>query len=444
MISKIDFINGKTNSSLLKMFLPLLAAMTLTMIYSMVDSFWVGNILGEKGMSALTAGTAIILIMNSLSMGVGNGISVMVAKLVGANQKERLEAAIATIITVSFAISIALCVLSEILVKPLLLLMGIPAEIFSDANVYLKIYLLGNSVLFLYMQFTSIFRGFGDPVFQMKGMLVTAIFNAILDPLFIKMYGLVGAAIVTVASEVLCLLYAVLYYKKSNMFTIAFSKVNCGDIKTMCKLSVPTTIQAVMPAVSSAVMVSFITPFGLPALSGYGVARNLELIMFMPTTGMCMAVTAIVGQCMGAKRFDRAGAYLRSSLLTGGIMIALISISVIYLSSVLTRFFGQGDAVAKIVMQFFKVLSIGYVLYMLTSCMQGYITGLGKPGLAMVLLILYYLIFRIPAALILKSFFDLEGIWGGFLVSHILAFVTALVMVWICKITVLSHSVIEE
>ncbi len=78
MKSKIDFINGNTTKSLLKLFVPLMLAMTLTMAYSMVDSLWVGNFLGEGGMSALTAGTAIVLIMNSLSMGVGNGVSVMI------------------------------------------------------------------------------------------------------------------------------------------------------------------------------------------------------------------------------------------------------------------------------------------------------------------------------------------------------------------------------
>ena len=133
MNSKIDFINGNTKRSLLKMFMPLLAAMTLTMIYSMVDSFWVGNILGEHGMSALTAGTAIVLIMNSLSMGMGNGISVMVAKLVGAGEKDRIPGAIATIISVSAVISLLLCIAGEFLVGPTLKLMGTPEEIFKDA-----------------------------------------------------------------------------------------------------------------------------------------------------------------------------------------------------------------------------------------------------------------------------------------------------------------------
>lgn len=65
---------------------------------------------------------------------------------------------------------------------------------------------------------------------------------------------------------------------------------------------------------------------------------------------------------------------------------------------------------------------------MLTSCIQGYITGTGHPGMAMVLLMLYYIIYRIPAAVILKSVFGLNGIWYAFLISHVLAFGTAVIM----------------
>ena len=68
MNSKIDFINGDTNKSLIRMFAPLMVAMILLMIYNMVDGLWVGNLLGEQGMSALTAGTAIVLFLNSISI----------------------------------------------------------------------------------------------------------------------------------------------------------------------------------------------------------------------------------------------------------------------------------------------------------------------------------------------------------------------------------------
>jgi putative MATE family efflux protein len=428
MKDNTDFVNENTYCSLLKMFIPLCLAMTLTMLYSMVDSFWVGNILGENGMSALTAGTAIVLVMNSLAMGMGNGISVMFAHLIGNKDNDNIPGASAAVLLVGVIISIAVTVLGELLLPLFLSLMGTPDELFADSLMYLRIYLIGNAALFLYMQFTSIFRAFGDSLFQMKGMIITVLFNAIMDPFFIRPFGLAGAAAVTVASEILCLIYAVWYYKKNRLFIVDCSRMKSDYAKTMLSLSVPTTIQAIMPPISSAVMISFVSSFGVTALAGFGVARNLELIMFMPTTGMCMALSSIVGQCKGAGRLDRAKDYLKSGMLVGGLMTAVLSFPVIMFSGKLTSLFGQGPAVATVVTTFFKIISIGYVLYMLTSCMQGYITGLGKPTTAMILLILYYIVFRIPATYWLSGVSGLSGVWIAFLVSHVMAFAVAIFM----------------
>jgi Na+-driven multidrug efflux pump len=106
---------------------------------------------------------------------------------------------------------------------------------------------------------------------------------------------------------------------------------------------------------------------------------------------------------------------------------------VIAFSGQLTGLFGQGSEVAAVVGRFFGIISIGYLLYMLTSCMQGYITGLGRPGMAMILLILYYIVFRIPTADVLRSLLGLEGIWYAFLASHVLALITGFIMVRIVK-----------
>lgn len=428
MKNKCNFVEGKTYQSLIRMFFPLMAAMILTMIYNMVDSLWVGNLLGEKGLSAMTTGTAIVLIMNSLAMGFGNGVTVLVANMVGANKKNEMPGTIATIMVVSIVLSTVLLVVGELVIDSLLLVMGTPIEIINDAAIYLKIYFIGNAALFIYMQFTSIFRGFGDSSFQMLGMLITAIFNAVADPFCIKLWGLAGAAIATLIAEATCLVFAFAYYKKKKLFNIDFRKMKGSTINEVFSLGIPTTIQAIMPPLSSAFMISFINSFGTTAIAGFGVGRNLELIMFMPTTGMCMAITSITGQCIGAGRRDRAKDYLKAGMILGGLLIAVLSTIVVLFSGQLTAAFGQGEMVEEIVCNFFKIISIGYVLYMLTSCIQGYVTGARKPFLAMILLVLYYIVFRIPMAAILKPIYGINGIWMAFLISHILAFVTGLLM----------------
>ena len=425
MKSNIDFINTNTTKALLSLFIPLMLAMTLTMAYSMVDSLWVGNLLGEAEMSALTASTAIVLIMNSLSMGVGNGVSVMIAQLVGARDKAGIQRAAAVIMTVSLLFSVPLCVAGEFLADYILAVMRTPSEVLPDAVSYLRLYLIGNVALFLYMQFTSIFRAFGDSMFQMKGMLMTVIVNAVLDPLMIRLWGFNGVAIATVISEVMCLLYALWYHYKRKWFSFDFRSMSCDDVKTMGRLCIPTSVQSIMPALSSAVMITFVNPFGLTALAGYGVVRNLELIMFMPANAMSMAVTSIIGQCKGAERMDRGRQYLKESMIIGGTFIGVLSGLVIGFCTILSGWFGQGVEVSAIVASCFHIVSIGYVLYMLTSCVQGYITGAGRPEMAMLLLIAYYIVFRIPAAILLKTSIGLSGIWFAFLVSHVMACVLA-------------------
>ena len=433
MKSKIDFINGETTESLLKLFIPLMLAMTLTMAYSMVDSLWVGNLLGEAGMSALTASTALVLVMNSLSMGVGNGVSVMIAQLVGAKDSEGIKRAAAVIMTVSLVFSGAICIAGEFAAESILTAMGTPIEVLPEAVSYLRLYLIGNVALFIYMQFTSIFRAFGDSMFQMKGMLLTVIVNAILDPIMIRWWGFDGVAIATVISEVMCLAYAFAYHYRKKWFSFNFRGMSWQDVKIMCRLCIPTSIQSIMPALSSAVMITFVNPFGLTALAGYGVVRNLELIMFMPTNAMSMAVTSIIGQCKGAGRSDRANDYLKTGMVSGGILIGILSAIVIFFCPVLSLCFGQGAEVSAIATTFFHIVSIGYLLYMLTSCVQGYITGMGRPEMAMILLIAYYIVFRIPAAVLLKTVYGLSGIWTAFLISHVLACVLAFSMLIIIR-----------
>lgn len=430
MKTKTDFVNSDTKKNLLSLFIPLMFAMILTMVYSIVDGLWVGNMLAENGISALTASSAIILILNSLAMGAGNGVTVLLAQLVGAGEKEKIKGAAAVVVIVSAIFSCVILLLGELTAAPLLIAMNTPAEVLPEAVAYLRICLLGNVALYFYMQFTSMFRAFGDSMFQMKGMLVTVIVNAVLDPIMIKVLGFNGVAIATVLSEVLCLLYALIYHRKKKYFELDFGKMNSEYAKEMLRLCIPTIIQGIMPAVSSAVMITFVNLYGVTALAGYGIARNLELIMFMPTNAMSMSITSISGQCHGAGRKDRAKDYLKFGVAVGSLLAALLSVIVIVFCSFFCGLFGQGSDVIEIVKGFFRILSIGYVLYMITSCIQGYITGMGKVCSSMVLLIMYYLVIRIPAAYFLQIKSGLQGVWQGFLISHILAVILAFLLMW--------------
>lgn len=339
MKSKIDFVEGNTKTSLLQMVTPLLAAMILTMAYNLVDSLWVGNLLGEGGYAALTNSTAVVLILSAIAMGCSNGIAILVSQTVGAGKKEETDGVIATIMLLSGVFAIGVTLVLELGLKKILLLMNTPAALFEDAYEYLSIYLTGYIAIYVYMQFTAIFRSFGDPVFQMKGMLFSTLFNAVLDPVLIHFMGLGGAAWATVFSEVLCVVYALGYHRKKKMFRLDLKKASTGYVRQILVCAVPSAVQSCMPAISSAAMLFLVTRYGVTTIAAYGVTNKLEILLFYPAMAVNMGLTTIAGQCFGAKRIDRVRDYRKAALWIGGAFTVVTTACIVLFAGQLSGLF---------------------------------------------------------------------------------------------------------
>ena len=216
MPTKIDFIGGNTKRCLMAMALPMIAAMFLNMMYNLVDSLWIGNLLGETAYAALTNSTPIILILTSVAMGATNGVSILISQAIGAKDKKKTESLISTSFCVAVVFSLLVTILLEAFLPGILKALNTPAETYDMAYRYLAIYILGYLAVYLYLYFTAVLRSFGNSMFQAVAMLVSTILNAILDPIFIHFIGFHGAAIATLLSQVICLVFMLIYLKKKK------------------------------------------------------------------------------------------------------------------------------------------------------------------------------------------------------------------------------------
>ena len=139
-----------------------------------------------------------------------------------------------------------------------------------------------------------------------------------------------------------------------------------------------------------------------------------------------MVLTAIIGQCIGGQRVDRAKDYLKCALKYGCLLLLILSIVIVTFSRQLSGLFVKSDAVAAIVGTYFLIISVGYVLNTVTNCYLGALNGMGKPSKSMFLMIFYYIVVRMPLAYLLSYLgFGLNGIWVAVLVSHVVASVAA-------------------
>lgn len=195
MQTKLDFIGGNTKRCLLSMALPMIAAMFLNMMYNLVDSLWIGNLLGETAYAALTNSTPIILILTSVAMGASNGVSILLSQAIGAKDQQNAKTPDCNFLCVAVGFSVLVTALLELLLPDILTLLNTPGETYDMAYSYLSIYLLGYLAVYLYCYFTAVLRSFGNSMFQAAAMLATTILNAILDPVFIHFIGFHGAAI---------------------------------------------------------------------------------------------------------------------------------------------------------------------------------------------------------------------------------------------------------
>ncbi len=427
MNTKIDFIHGDTKRCLLGMALPMMAAMFLNMMYNLVDSLWIGNLLGENAYAALTGSTPVILILTSIAMGATNGLSILLSQAVGAKDQEKTESLIATSFLVSVVFALGVTALLELFMPFLLRILNTPEETYEMAYSYLSIYVLGYVAVYLFLYFTAVLRSFGNSIFQAVAMLVSTLLNAILDPILIHLMGFYGAAIATLLSQGICLIFMAVYLKKKKLFHLHLSKRNKTEILPLIQIAVPSIIQQSIPAVSTAFLTALVSTYSVTAIAAYGITGKLETILFYPAMALNMVLTTIVGQCIGGKRTDRAKEYLKCALTFGSVLLLVLSALIVVFARTLSGAFVDSPAVAKIVSVYFLIVGVGYLLNTVTNCYLGLLNGMGRPATSMCLMIFYYILVRIPLAYLFSYIgLGLNGIWCAVLISHLVASIAAI------------------
>lgn len=426
MPAKIDFIEGNTRRCLMAMALPMIAAMFLNMAYNLVDSLWIGNLLGETAYAALTNSTPIILILTSVAIGATNGISILLSQAIGAKDKKKPESLIVTSLIIAIVFSLLVTLILELFLPLILNGLNTPPETYGMAYSYLAIYVLGYVAVYLYLYFTAVLRSFGNSMFQAVAMSVSTILNAILDPVFIYLIGFHGAAVATLLSQGICLVFMVVYLKKKKMFTLHITNFNKADILPLIKKAVPSVIQQSIPAVSTTFLTALVSTHSITAIAAYGITGKLETILFYPAMALNMVLTTIVGHCIGGKRPDRAKDYLKCTLKYGCVFLFILSVIIVAFSKQLSGFFVNNSDVAAIVSVYFLIMGTGYVLNTVTNSFLGVLNGFGRPAKSMMLMIFYYIVIRMPLAYLLSFLgFGLNGIWIAVLISHVCAAVAS-------------------
>lgn len=155
MESNYNFIKEPTKKALFRMFLPMMAGMILNFAYNIVDSLWIGNMLGDNALAALTSATPIVTLMFSFGMGITNGMGILLSNQLAKNNKKEEEKIISSTLIMTTLLSVILVIVLELFLNQILLLINTEASTFEYARDYLTVYLIGMIPSYIFLSYYS-------------------------------------------------------------------------------------------------------------------------------------------------------------------------------------------------------------------------------------------------------------------------------------------------
>lgn len=412
---------------LLKMGLPAVVGMMVNALYNIVDTIFVGQGVGPLAIAALAIVFPIQMIVSAIAQAIGVGTASVVSRRLGEKRPDEAARALGTAYAAVVLATLLIVTVLFLFMEPILGFFGASAEIMPLAMEYLGIVGAGFFFFSLSMCANNLLRSEGSTKASMVGMLIGALLNTILDPLFIFGFGLgvKGAAIATVISQAISCVYLFSRYAtKKTVVPISRSylRVDFGILGKSVVLGLPSFIQSAgMSLLMLLVNTSLGRYGGDQAITTYGMVHKLLMIVIMPVLGIVQGFQPIAGYNYGAKRFDRVRASLWTTILTA-FSLALFGYAFMMLlprlgMSFFTRDPGLISSSARVLR--IVVLFIPFAAIQITGSV--YFQSVGKGTEALILGLSRQFLLLIPLVLILPRFLGLNGIWMAFPLADLLS-----------------------
>ena len=425
----------KIGKLLVKLSLPAGVAMIVMALYNIVDAIFVGRGVGSMALAGIAIVLPIQLIITAAAQTIGVGGSSILARDLGSRNFEGANRTLGNMLVLIILLSLVLVSTGYLFKEQILAGFGASPSIMEYADDYYSIILVGTFFLNFCMTANNVIRAEGNAKIAMVSMLVSALVNIILDPLFIFVLnmGVKGAALATVIAQLFNLVY-LLFYFKSGISTFVFSKRHLILDKAIVKETFAIGGASFARQASGSLMAtvlnhSMLAYGGEVAIAVYGILNRLLAFIFLPMVGLTQGFMPIVGFNYGAGNPLRVRRALRLSnisatvmALIGFILIQLYSRQMIWIFSTDPEVISMGAHALRRVMLALPLIGIQIIG-------SGYFQAMGKSAPSFFLSLSRQFLFLIPFVMVLPLFWGLDGIWFSFPIADVIsALVTCMIL----------------
>mgnify|MGYP002515651039 FL=1 len=444
-MKKNDLATEKINKLIISFAIPCVISMIINSIYNIVDQIFIGKGVGTLGNAATNVIFPLVILGNAIAGLIGNGAAANFSLRLGEGNKDNAKKSVGEAITLSIIVSIIFSLISFILLPKLLYFFGCTENVYSYAYDYGIIILIGMPFMIVYSAFSNIIRADGSPKYSMVMLIIGAIINIILDPVFIFGFnlGVKGGAIATVIGQIVSFIIAVVYLKKFK--TIKLEKDDFKLSKNILKilsLGLSSFITQLTILVLFVFMNNIMTKFGAKSVYGadiplsvYGVLSKINSIYVSIILGISIGVQPIIGFNFGAGKIDRVKEVLKKVIILN-FLIGIIFNIILYCfpKEIVSFFITNSDANYDLFMEFavlmcktfFMVCALNAVEMTTSIAIQ----SLGHIKKATAVSFIRQIILLIPISLLLCITFN-KGIYGVLdagRISDSITFVIALII----------------
>jgi putative MATE family efflux protein len=410
---------------------PFVLSNILQTVYNLVDMIIVGQYVGSAGITAVGLGGSFLWMLTSWGMGFANGGQVLIAQLVGANDREGVSKTIGTMFSTIILMSIFMGGLGVLVHKLFLNLVNTPAEAMAQSVDFLVISSLGMVFIYGYNMVSAMLRGMGDSKRPLIFIAIASAVNLILNLVFVaglKMEA-AGSALATVLGQGVSFILSLIYlYLKRESFGFDFKpesfKIRMKYLKPLVRIGLPMGLQYSAINFSMLVLNAYINVYGISAAAVASLTSRLNSIMQIVTATMTSAGAAMIGQNFGAGKTARVKRIFNIILLLCTAFFVAVAVPALIFPEQIFSIFDKDPAVLAMAPKFMVITVVTWLSFATMTPSIALLNGIGFASLGFVIGMLDGVVARISLGLLLGGIFGLEGFFWG---SAFAGFVTTII-----------------
>ncbi|MBI2836160.1 MAG: MATE family efflux transporter [Chloroflexi bacterium] len=431
-----DWTKGGILNNLLSLSWPMVISSLINTMGPTIDMIWVGR-LGQASIAGVGIAGMAVMVVNSMVMGIFAGLQAVVARHVGAGDKQGAAHVARQALAVSTAFSVVMAIVGVLFSEAILKLVGLAPDVIAEGTAYLRIQFVGMVTMTFQMMTNSAMMASGDSRKPMLVAILYRLFHVVISPFFIfgwwifPRLGVSGSALTSVFSTGLGAgigLWILFSGRTRLQLTMKEFRIDPVAIWRIVKVGVPMAVNAMERSLGQFFLMWFVVPYGTMAVAAHSVGQRVDMFIMMMGFTIGQAAGVLAGQNMGAGLPERAKKTAWTAVAVAFSILFTMSTVIWFWAENVAGVFTPSDDLAQLTGVYLRIQIVTYVMLSLVGVLMSVLSGVGDTVPVMLATLLSMWVVQVPLAYFLPKVTGLGvyGVWWAMaagVVIRALAFV---------------------